>query len=277
MALRVEHSATDRSPVTTAPYLRGRWTPDRITLALLVALAPPLAVALYSGGVGAASLLAPSVVVVLVWQGVFAWWRGGTLSWDGLVTATVFSLMLPADAPAWQCAIALSFGVVVGEQIFGGRGRNFLDPAVVALAFLIFSFPGFGYEQGGPGLALASLPGAALLILTGLISWRVVVTAGAAFVAVAYLIGVDDPLGQVLAGSFVFGVVFMACDPVAAASTNSGRWAYGLIVGGLTILGRASEAGDGTVFAVLIASMFAPLIDQAAIYANVVRRRRRNG
>jgi Na+-transporting NADH:ubiquinone oxidoreductase subunit B len=71
--------------------------------------------------------------------------------------------------------------------------------------------------------------------------------------------------------------VFLACDPVSAASTNPGRWVYGIIVGGMAMLGRSSGAGDGTVFAILVASIFAPLIDQAALFANLWLRRRRHG
>jgi len=234
-------------------------------------------VALYQRPAAAASLLVLSAAIVLAWHALFAWWRGRAFTLDGLVTAAAFALMLPAGSAAWQVAIALSFGVVVGEQIFGGRGRNFLNSSVIALAFLIFSFPAAGYDRGGPELALASLPGAVLLIASGLISWRVVAAAAAGFVAAAFAFGLADPFAGLLAGSFAFAVVFLACDPVTAASTNPGRWLYGLIVGGLTALGRASDAGDGTVFAILIASMFAPLIDQAVIQINVVGRRRRYG
>jgi Na+-transporting NADH:ubiquinone oxidoreductase subunit B len=277
MATVATQTRSDRPVTDEAPHLRGNWSGDRIAIAALVALLPPLAAALYERGAAPLPPIVLSAVVVVGWQALFAWWRRRHLSADGFVTALVFTLMLPPGAPAWQLIVALSFGVVVGQQIFGGRGRNFVDPAVVALAFLVFSFPGAGYEAGGPGLALASLPGALFLVVTGLISWRILAAAAVGFVAGAYLLGVEDPLAQLIVGSFVFGVVFLACEPVAAASTNPGRWLYGLIVGGLTILGRTGGAGDGTVFAVLLASVFAPLIDQAVVSVNVWRRRRRHG
>jgi Na+-transporting NADH:ubiquinone oxidoreductase subunit B len=261
----------------TAPHLRSAWSSARVTIATIVALVPPLVVTVYETGTVFIPLLALSLAVVIGSQLVFSVLRHRAMTADGIVTGLTFALMLPLSAVPWQVALGLVFGVVIGEQIFGGRGRNFLNPAIVAMAFLIFSFPAPGYEQGGPQLALATLPGGFLLLAAGLISWRVVAAAAIGFVAAAYFLGVADPFSQLIVGSFAFGVVFLACDPVSAASTNPGRWVYGLIVGGLAMLGRTSGAGDGTVFAILLASVFAPLIDQAVVFANVWSRRRRHG
>jgi Na+-transporting NADH:ubiquinone oxidoreductase subunit B len=260
-----------------APHIRGVWSSDRISAALIVALLPALGVAVYAHGLATIGPVAASVAVVFFWQGVFAWWRSRPLGTDGLVTALVFALMVPVDAPLWHLALAMTFGTVVGEQIFGGRGRNFLNPAVVALAFLIFSFPSGGYAGGNAPAALASLPGAALLIAAGLISWRVVAAAAIGYVVAAYLLGAGDPAAGLAAGRFAFAVVFISADPVSAASTNPGRWIYGLMVGSLTVLGRAGAGGDGTVFAILLAQVFAPLVDQAVVLASVWLRRRRYG
>jgi Na+-transporting NADH:ubiquinone oxidoreductase subunit B len=261
----------------TAPHIRAAWSSTRVTLTLIAALVPPLVVAIYQTGTVFIPLLAASLAVVIGSQLVFSVLRRRAMTADGIVTAITFALMLPLTAVPWQVALGLVFGVIIGEQIFGGRGRNFLNPTVVALAFVIFSFPGFGYELGGPELALAALPGGLLLLVAGLISWRVIVAAVVGFVAAAYLLGIADPFDQLLVGSFAFALVFLACDPVSAASTNPGRWVYGLIVGGLAMHGRSRGAGDGRVFAILLASIFAPLIDQAVMFANVQLRKRRHG
>ena len=262
---------------TRSPHIRGFWDGERISVILVLALLPPLITDLALRGIWPAFLILLSVATVLAWQGLFAWARGRTLGWEGLVVALTFPLLLPTSAPVWQVILAMSFGVVVGEQMFGGRGRNFLNPTVVALAFLIFSFPGAGYENGSAPPAISALPGAILLLVTRIVSWRVALSAVLAILIFGYLLGMGDPLAEIAAGAFAFGLVFLACDPVSAASTNPGRWAYGILVGGLTVLGRTSGVGDGTVFAILIASLFAPLIDQGAVYANVWWRERRYG
>jgi Na+-transporting NADH:ubiquinone oxidoreductase subunit B len=269
-------SARVAAVTDAAPHLRGPWDNDRMTFIFALALAPPLARAAYQAPAAVLSLTALSLAVVLVWQGLFAFARGRALRADGIVTAVSFALMAPIATPAWHLVLGLSFGVVIGEQIFGGRGRNFLHPGIVALSFLILSFPDGGYDFGGSALAYASLPGGLLLMATGLISWRVVVAATTSLLAVGYMLGVGDPIGQLVSGGFVFALIFLACDPVASASTNPGRWIYGLMVGGLVALGRGG-AGDGVVMATLLASVFAPLIDQAVIAVNVAMRRRRYG
>jgi Na+-transporting NADH:ubiquinone oxidoreductase subunit B len=57
-----------------------------------------------------------------------------------LVTGMLFPLTLPPDTPLWQCAIGIAFGVVIGKEVFGGTGKNFLNPALTARAFLYFSY-----------------------------------------------------------------------------------------------------------------------------------------
>ena len=172
------------SVTDAAPHVRGAWDNDRMTFMFALALAPPLALAAYQAPAAVLSLTALSLAVVLLWQGLFAFARGRALRADGIVTAVSFALMVPIATPAWQLVLGLSFGVVVGEQIFGGRGRNFLHPGIVALSFLILSFPDGGYDLGGSGRVYASLPGGLLLLAAGLISWRVVFAATTGLLAV---------------------------------------------------------------------------------------------
>ncbi len=78
-------------------------------------------------------------------------------------------------------------------------------------------------------------------------------------------------------GSFAFGVAFIATDPVAASVTRAGRWIYGLLIGLLVVLIRTADPAhpDGTLFSILLASLFAPLIDYGAVRAQLYRRQRR--
>lgn len=74
---------------------------------------------------------------------IFAIIRGHEINEGFLVTGMLFPLTLPATIPLWQVAIGIAFGVVVGKEIFGGTGKNFLNPALTARAFLYFAHAGF--------------------------------------------------------------------------------------------------------------------------------------
>ncbi|MDH3739127.1 MAG: RnfABCDGE type electron transport complex subunit D [Alphaproteobacteria bacterium] len=261
-------------------HIRGAWTADRIAVAFIVAVLPPLAGAFYEQGAALMLELAVALLVTLGWQIVFAWSRHSPIGWDGIVTAIAFVVMLPATVPLWQIALALTFGVVTGEQIFGGRGRAFLNPAAVGLAFLFFSFPASAPGAASGLIGIATLPGAVLLVVLGLISWRVIVAAFAGFAAAAFLTGIADPLVLLMSGSFAFGLIFLGCDPVSAAATNPGRLIYGVLIGAITIaLGGAGGAAEtsAVVFAVLLGSIFAPVIDHMVVWLHARRRRLRHG
>ena len=57
------------------------------------------------------------------------------------VTSVLFALILPPSIPLWQVALGISFGVVIGKEVFGGTGKNFLNPALTGRAFLFFAYP----------------------------------------------------------------------------------------------------------------------------------------
>ncbi len=75
------------------------------------------------------------------WEIVFAVVRKHPISEGVFVTAMLFPLILPPTTPWWQAAIGISFGVVIGKEVFGGTGRNFLNPALTGRAFLYFAYP----------------------------------------------------------------------------------------------------------------------------------------
>lgn len=76
------------------------------------------------------------------WEVVFSTVRGHEINEGFLVTGLLFPLILPPTIPLWQVAMGISFGVVIGKEIFGGTGKNFLNPALTARAFLYFAYPG---------------------------------------------------------------------------------------------------------------------------------------
>ncbi len=75
------------------------------------------------------------------WEVLFATVRGHEVNEGFLVTSMLYVLILPASTPLWQVALGISFGVVLGKEVFGGTGKNFLNPALVGRAFLYFAYP----------------------------------------------------------------------------------------------------------------------------------------
>ena len=135
----------------------------------------------------------------------------------------------------------------------------------------------------GTTSVLAVFLGAMLLLVTRIISWRLLVAqiiGLAVFVTLFNLSGASTmPVHwHMLLGSFLFAAVFLACDPVASCCTNPGRWIQGFMIGALVVLIRVANSThpDAVIPAILLASILAPLIDYAVIAVNIRRRSRRH-
>jgi Na+-transporting NADH:ubiquinone oxidoreductase subunit B len=273
----------------------------------------------------------PVYIVTLIvggfWEVLFASVRKHEINEGFFVTSLLFPLILPPTIPYWQVALGISFGVVIGKEVFGGVGMNVLNPALVGRAFLFFAYPAqisgtqvwvavdgvsratplaqladpllqfsstwkdafFGFIPGSMGetSTLACLIGAAILIITGIGSGRIMLSILAGMIATSLffnLIGSDTnpmfqvtPLWHLVLGGFAFGTVFMATDPVTAAMTGNGKYVYGLLVGSLVILVRVVNPAfpEGMMLAILFGNVFAPIIDRIFIKANIKRRQAR--
>ena len=146
-----------------------------------------------------------------------------------------------------------------------------------------------GFIPGSPGETsmIAILIGAALLLVTGVASWRIMcsVFVGGlgmaalvhAFPSATYPASLLDPCMQLCLGGFAFGAVFMATDPVTGARTKVGQYIYGLLIGVFAILIRVYNSGypEGMMLAILLMNAFAPLIDHCVVSSNIKRRARR--
>ena len=118
-----------------------------------------LASCLAHGGLYYLPILAVTFAVGGLWELLFAVVRRHELNEGFLVTGMLFPLVLPPAIPLWQVALGISFGIVVGKEIFGGTGMNVLNPALVARAFVFFAYPA---EMSGDAVWIAADTSASL-------------------------------------------------------------------------------------------------------------------
>lgn len=261
--------------------------------------------------------------------------RGHEINEGFLVSGLLIPLIMPVDVPLWMLALATAFAVILGKEIFGGTGMNVFNPALLARAFLFFSYPAWmtgdkvwieGLTKGqniidgfsgatplsllaqgeatklpsfmemfigtipgsiGETSTVAILIGALILIVTGIGSWKIILStfAGGAFMGLLLNIFAVNPYMELpfyyhfVMGGFAFGAVFMATDPVSGAQTETGKWIYGFLIGVLSLLIRVLNPAypEGVMLAILLMNVFAPLIDYYVVQSNINRRLRRAG
>jgi Na+-transporting NADH:ubiquinone oxidoreductase subunit B len=259
--------------------------------------------------------------------------RGHEINEGFLVTGILIPLIMPIDIPLWMLALATAFAVIIGKEVFGGTGMNVFNPALIARAFLFFSYPGWmtgekvwveGISKGqniidgfsgatplalcaagettkipsfmqmfigtipgsiGETSTLAILIGALILIITGIGSWKIIVSVFAGGLGMGLLLNLlaVNPYMEVPAyyhfvmGGFAFGAVFMATDPVSGAQTERGKWIYGFLIGVMSILIRVINPAypEGVMLAILLMNLFAPLIDYFVIQSSINKRLKR--
>jgi len=278
-------------------------------------------------------LIIVSYVVGLGIEFIAAQIRGHEINEGYLVTGLLIPLIMPIDVPLWMLALAVAFSVILGKEVFGGTGMNIFNPALLARAFLFFSYPAWmtgdkvwteGLTAGknvidgfsgatplslsaageisklpsfmdmfigtipgsvGETSTLAILIGAAILVITGIGSWKIMVSVfgGGLFMGIllnalsanAYM---ELPFYyHFVMGGFAFGAVFMATDPVTGSQTEKGKWIYGFLIGVLSILIRVLNPAypEGVMLAILLMNVFAPLIDYYIIQSNIKKRLKR--
>ena len=274
-------------------------------------------------------LIAVSYSVGLTIEFMFAQIRHHEVNEGFLVTGLIIPMIVPVTTPLWQLALAVAFAVVIGKEVFGGTGMNFLNPALVARAFLFFSYPthmsgdsvwiaadlwgtdaltgatpmgqlaaGQPLQASALDMLIGTIPGstcetsviaialgAILLLMTGIASWRImlsVVLGGGAMGLLFNAIGANAYMllpfwYHYLMGGFAFGAVFMATDPVTSAQTNCGKWIYGLLIGAFAVLLRVLNPAypEGMMLSILLMNCFAPLIDHCVVARNIKMRTRR--
>ncbi len=274
-------------------------------------------------------MLAVSYIVGLSIEFAFAQIRHHEVNEGFLVTGFIIPMIVPVTTPLWQLALAVAFAVIIGKEVFGGTGMNFLNPALVARAFLFFAYPtrmsgdnvwiaadlwgtdaitgatplgelaaGMHPTASALDMFIGTIPGstcetsviaialgATLLLVTGIASWRImlsVVLGGGLMGLLFNAIGANEYMQlpfyyHYLMGGFAFGAVFMATDPVTAAQTNVGKWIYGFLIGAFAVMLRVINPAypEGMMLAILLMNCFAPLIDHCVVARNIKMRQKR--
>lgn len=183
-----------------------------------------------------------------------------------------------------------------GQQVVDGfSGATALGDLAISghthfstLSMFVGNIPG----SVGETSVIAILIGAAILIYTGIGSWRIMLSAVLGGITMALLFNVIAPHAispeqkdfmsipfwqHLIMGGFAFGVVFMATDPVSAAQTFRGKWIYGFLVGLMAIMIRVFNPAfpEGVMMAILFMNVMAPLIDHFVIASNIKKRKKR--
>jgi Na+-transporting NADH:ubiquinone oxidoreductase subunit B len=188
---------------------------------------------------------------------------------------------------------------VSGDSIFGlGKTVDGLTAATAlgeaSTAVASTGYPEFSWDMViglipgsiGETSVIAILLGAALLLLTGVASWKIMfsVFLGGTFMGCIFnLFGPDTAMAHLpwwehlVLGGFCFGAVFMATDPVTAARTETGKYIYGFLIGIMAIVIRVLNPGypEGMMLAILLMNMFAPFFDYWVVQNNISRREKR--
>ena len=354
------------SPATVTaqgPHVRDALDMKRLMIIVVLAILPAFFFGTYNVGLQALlglglatdfvscmlkGLMATVPIVIVsyavggFWEVLFAVVRRHEINEGFLVTGLLFPLTLPPSIPLWMVAIGVSFGVVLGKEVFGGTGMNILNPALTARAFVFFAYPaaisgdkvwkavnpaadklvdgfsgatpllvaasskgsevvtamtsaGFTMKQAflgtipgsiGETSTLACLIGAYILILTGVGSWRIMVSCVVGALGMAAVMnGVAGPESagimhlsgswHLMLGGFMFGTVFMATDPVSASRTEKGKVVYGLLIGALAVLIRTVNPAypEGMMLAILFLNVLAPLIDYTVMQGHFASRK----
>ena len=173
---------------------------------------------------------------------------------------------------------------MMGAQVDGITGATALNdmPAFFADHSALDAFLGFIPGSFGETSTLAILIGAAILLFTGVASWRTMVSVFVGGLAMGYLfqaLGVTafPAWYHLIVGGFAFGAVFMATDPVTSAQTNKGKYIVGFMTGAVAVLIRVVNPAypEGMMLSILFMNALAPLIDYYVVEANIRRRNKR--
>jgi Na+-transporting NADH:ubiquinone oxidoreductase subunit B len=166
------------------------------------------------------------------WEILFAGVRNHEINEGFFVTSMLYALILPATIPLWQVALGISFGVVIGKEVFGGTGKNFLNPALVGRAFLYFAYPA---QMSGDAVwtAVDGFSGATALGVAAIEGMNGVIASGLTW-SQAFYGQMQGSIGETSAAACLFGAVVLIYTGIASWRIIAGVFA-GLIIPALAL------------------------------------------
>jgi len=287
--------------MSSSPHIYAEDNIRQIMLDVIIALCLPLIGGVYFFGAGVILLTLVSVASCVVFEYL---WQAATKKrvtigdLSAVVTGMLIVMCSPPSLPVWMVIIADLFAIIVAKQFFGGIGKNFMNPALAARAFLLASFPVamtrwtnpftdvisratplaavktggavFNYSR----LFIGNVPGsigetsAALLLLGALyLLYRGIITptAPVAYLAtmavLTYIFG-GDPVYHLLSGGVMLGAFFMATDYSSSPLTEKGKVIMGIGCGAITAVIRMYGGVEGCCYAILFMNILTPIIDK---------------
>ena len=260
----------------TAAQLRGHAINEGFLVSgLLIPLVMPVSTPIWMVAIGTA-------FAVIFGKEVFGGTGMNVFNPAVLARAFVFFAYTPqmSGEKVWY-----SDWTMMGAQVDGVSGATALEQLASTGAMQwspLEAFLGFIPGSFGETSTLAILIGAAILLFTGVASWKTMVSVFVGGAATAYLFGAfgafDYPAYyHLLVGGFAFGAVFMATDPVTSAQTSTGKYIVGFLTGAIAILIRLVNPAypEGMMLSILFMNALAPLIDYYVVEANIRRRQNR--
>ncbi len=268
---------------------------------MLIALAPATLFSIYLFRLDAVLLIIVGVAAAVGSEALYQYIAKKPLKIKDLsavVTGLLLALTVSPTLPLYALAAGSVVGIVIGKQVFGGYGKNILNPALFGRLFIIYAFPGtmapwltpihgittatplqnfrsegtltplydlfIGIIPGSLGetSGLLLLLGGAWLIYKRYANWRIPASVVAAVVVISILTG-QNVLFHLLSGSLILGAFFMATDPITSPRTDPGRYIFGFGVGLIIMAMRLwGWLPEGTTFAILGMNVLVPLINR---------------
>jgi electron transport complex protein RnfD len=290
--------------LSVSPHIHSGRSTARIMLDVVLALLPTTVAGVVIFGLRSLALVAVCVGVSVLSEFLFHLLvkKPQTVGdFSATVTGLLLALNLPANLPLWQAAVGAVFAIIVVKCLFGGLGKNLVNPAITARVFMIVSFGSvakaamptvvdsvsgatplveiakgnaprltdllLGMQGGAIGevCAVALLLGGAYLMIRRVITWHLPVTfVGTVFVLTFLFNGFDFmlALASILSGGLLLGAIFMATDYVTSPATPMGKVVFGVGAALITVVIRFwGNYPEGVSFAILLMNILTPYID----------------
>ena len=288
--------------ISVSPHIHGKKTTMGIMLDVIIALLPTTIAGVIIFGLRSLLVIGVCLATALLSELLFniITKRKQTISdLSCIVTGLILALNLPANVPLWQAVVGSAFAIIVVKCLFGGLGKNVVNPALTARVFMLVAFsslaqvsfpvdstagatPLVSIAEGnvpelmdlflgktggsiGETCSLALLIGGIYLLVRRVITWQIPVAfIGTVFVFSFFVqdFNVTTALASVLSGGLLLGAFFMATDYVTSPETPWGKIIYGVGAGVITVLIRFwGIYPEGVSFALLLMNILNPYIN----------------